>query len=57
MTLVDAPLSRTPKEAEAGTLDTMVGADADDLRPHRAGDRVLGRDDQRTSARSAWATR
>lgn len=24
---VDAPLSRTPKEAEAGTLDTMVGAD------------------------------
>lgn len=27
--LVDAPLSRTPKEAEAGTLDVMVGA-ADD---------------------------
>jgi 3-hydroxyisobutyrate dehydrogenase-like beta-hydroxyacid dehydrogenase len=27
MTLVDAPLSRTPKEAEAGTLDTMVGCD------------------------------
>jgi 3-hydroxyisobutyrate dehydrogenase-like beta-hydroxyacid dehydrogenase len=26
MTLVDAPLSRTPKEAEAGTLDCMVGA-------------------------------
>lgn len=26
MTLVDAPLSRTPVEAEAGTLDTMVGA-------------------------------
>jgi 3-hydroxyisobutyrate dehydrogenase-like beta-hydroxyacid dehydrogenase len=25
MTLVDAPLSRTPLEAEAGTLDTMVG--------------------------------
>jgi 3-hydroxyisobutyrate dehydrogenase-like beta-hydroxyacid dehydrogenase len=24
---VDAPLSRTPKEAEAGTLDCMVGAD------------------------------
>ncbi|HEY8566006.1 MAG TPA: NAD(P)-dependent oxidoreductase [Beijerinckiaceae bacterium] len=24
---IDAPLSRTPKEAEAGTLDTMVGAD------------------------------
>jgi hypothetical protein len=29
MTLVDAPLSRTPVEAEAGTLDTMVGADPD----------------------------
>ena len=28
-TFVDAPLSRTPKEAEAGTLDTMVGADAE----------------------------
>lgn len=27
MTLVDAPLSRTPKEAEAGTLDCMVGAE------------------------------
>lgn len=27
MTLVDAPLGRTPKEAEAGTLDAMVGAD------------------------------
>jgi 3-hydroxyisobutyrate dehydrogenase-like beta-hydroxyacid dehydrogenase len=26
-TLVDAPLSRTPKEAAAGTLDCMVGAD------------------------------
>jgi 3-hydroxyisobutyrate dehydrogenase-like beta-hydroxyacid dehydrogenase len=29
MTLVDAPLSRTPLEAEAGTLDTMVGCDPD----------------------------
>jgi 3-hydroxyisobutyrate dehydrogenase-like beta-hydroxyacid dehydrogenase len=28
MTLVDAPLSRTPVEAEAGMLDTMVGCDA-----------------------------
>ena len=27
MTFVDAPLSRTPAEAEAGTLDTMVGCD------------------------------
>jgi 3-hydroxyisobutyrate dehydrogenase-like beta-hydroxyacid dehydrogenase len=26
MHFIDAPLSRTPKEAEAGTLDTMVGA-------------------------------
>jgi 3-hydroxyisobutyrate dehydrogenase-like beta-hydroxyacid dehydrogenase len=26
-TLVDAPLGRTPKEAEEGTLDAMVGAD------------------------------
>ncbi|WP_062227888.1 NAD(P)-dependent oxidoreductase [Aureimonas frigidaquae] len=27
VTLIDAPLSRTPVEAMAGTLDTMVGAD------------------------------
>ena len=27
MAFADAPLSRTPKEAEAGTLDTMVGTD------------------------------
>ncbi len=27
MTLVDAPLGRTPKEAEEGTLDAMVGAE------------------------------
>jgi len=27
MAMVDAPLSRTPKEAEEGTLDCMVGAD------------------------------
>ena len=27
--LVDAPLSRTPREAWVGTLDTMVGADAE----------------------------
>ncbi|KUF12110.1 NAD(P)-dependent oxidoreductase [Pseudoponticoccus marisrubri] len=27
--MVDAPLGRTPKEAEAGTLDTMVGAEAE----------------------------
>ena len=27
-TMVDAPLGRTPKEAEAGTLDAMVGCDA-----------------------------
>ncbi len=29
ITLVDAPLGRTPKEAEEGTLDAMVGADPD----------------------------
>jgi 3-hydroxyisobutyrate dehydrogenase-like beta-hydroxyacid dehydrogenase len=29
VSFVDAPLSRTPKEAEAGTLDTMVGAPAE----------------------------
>jgi 3-hydroxyisobutyrate dehydrogenase-like beta-hydroxyacid dehydrogenase len=29
--LVDAPLARTPKEAEEGRLNTMVGADADDF--------------------------
>ena len=29
MTLVDAPLGRTPKEAEEGTLDAMVGTDPD----------------------------
>lgn len=28
-TLVDAPLARTPKEAEEGRLNTMVGADPD----------------------------
>src|SRR5215207_222827 len=27
LTFVDAPLARTPREAEAGTLDTMVGCD------------------------------
>lgn len=30
VSMVDAPLSRTPKEAEAGTLDVMAGA-ADDV--------------------------
>ncbi|RST81046.1 NAD(P)-dependent oxidoreductase [Aquibium carbonis] len=36
MALVDAPLSRTPKEAEAGTLDVMAGgreADIERARP------------------------
>ena len=31
VSLVDAPLSRTPKEAEAGTLDVMVGASPEDF--------------------------
>ena len=30
--LVDAPLARTPKEAEEGRLNTMVGADPQDFR-------------------------
>jgi 3-hydroxyisobutyrate dehydrogenase-like beta-hydroxyacid dehydrogenase len=30
--LVDAPLARTPKEAEEGRLNTMVGADPEDFR-------------------------
>jgi 3-hydroxyisobutyrate dehydrogenase-like beta-hydroxyacid dehydrogenase len=29
ITLIDAPLSRTPKDAEAGTLDVMVGGTED----------------------------
>jgi 3-hydroxyisobutyrate dehydrogenase-like beta-hydroxyacid dehydrogenase len=29
VTMVDAPLGRTPAEAEAGTLDAMVGCDAE----------------------------
>jgi 3-hydroxyisobutyrate dehydrogenase-like beta-hydroxyacid dehydrogenase len=31
ITLIDAPLSRTPKDAEAGTLDVMVGGDDADV--------------------------
>jgi 3-hydroxyisobutyrate dehydrogenase-like beta-hydroxyacid dehydrogenase len=31
-TLIDAPLARTPKEAEEGKLNTMVGADAKDFK-------------------------
>lgn len=31
ITLVDAPLSRTPKDAEAGTLDVMCGAEPADF--------------------------
>ncbi|MEO7547425.1 MAG: NAD(P)-dependent oxidoreductase, partial [Ramlibacter sp.] len=30
--LVDAPLARTPKEAEEGRLNTMVGADPEDFK-------------------------
>ena len=36
ISLVDAPLSRTPKEAESGTLDCMVGAEPaifEDVKP------------------------
>ncbi|WP_227306380.1 NAD(P)-dependent oxidoreductase [Acidisoma cellulosilyticum] len=31
ITLIDAPLGRTPKDAEAGTLDVMVGGDAETI--------------------------
>ena len=31
ITLVDAPLSRTPKEAAAGTLDVMIGGSDEDV--------------------------
>ncbi len=35
ITLIDAPLSRTPKEAWAGTLDVMVGGSEADVRRAR----------------------
>ena len=35
ITLIDAPLSRTPKEAWAGTLDVMVGGAPEDVRRAR----------------------
>ncbi|MDD2860520.1 MAG: NAD(P)-dependent oxidoreductase [Acidiphilium sp.] len=31
ITLLDAPLGRTPKDAWEGTLDVMIGGDADDI--------------------------
>ena len=31
ITLIDAPLGRTPKDAEAGTLDVMVGGDTENV--------------------------
>src|SRR5262249_39781929 len=44
ITLIDAPLSRTPKDAEAGTLDVMVGGDeADVARARPAIDCFAGR--------------
>ncbi len=44
ITLVDAPLSRTPKEAAEGTLDVMVGASAEDYpRAHAVVDAFAGR--------------
>jgi 3-hydroxyisobutyrate dehydrogenase-like beta-hydroxyacid dehydrogenase len=36
ITLIDAPLSRTPKDAEAGTLDVMVGGPDDVVARARA---------------------
>ena len=35
ISLIDAPLSRTPKEAWAGTLDVMLGGGAEDVRRAR----------------------
>lgn len=44
ITLIDAPLSRTPKDAEAGTLDVMVGgAEADVTRARPVIDCFAGR--------------
>jgi hypothetical protein len=44
ITLIDAPLSRTPKDAEAGTLDVMVGGDdATVARVHPVLDAFAGR--------------
>lgn len=44
ITLIDAPLSRTPKDAEAGTLDVMVGgADTDVARARPVIDCFAGR--------------
>ncbi len=44
ITLIDAPLSRTPKDAEAGTLDVMAGgADADFARARPVIDCFAGR--------------
>ena len=44
ITLIDAPLSRTPKDAEAGTLDVMVGgAEADVARARPVIDCFAGR--------------
>ena len=46
--MVDAPVGRTPKEAEAGKLSTFVGGDPDDgARDREADHRVLRRHDHR----------
>ena len=36
VSFIDAPLARTPVEAEAGKLNVMVGASAEDFAQHRA---------------------
>ena len=43
ITLIDAPLSRTPKDAEEGTLDVMVGGADADVGAGEAGHRLLRR--------------
>ena len=46
--MVDAPLGRTPKEAEAGKLSTFVGGDPATVRAVTTDHRVLRRHDHRS---------
>ena len=51
--MVDAPLGRTPKEAEEGTLDAMVGCDDAIFESVKPVIVMLGRQDYTASA--PWA--
>ena len=55
--LIDAPLARTPVEAEAGKLNVMVGADARRVHGDRAAVALLSPRTCSTSAGRAPATR